>query len=140
MTSYDIGYGKPPQGARFRPGVSGNPRGRPKRKSTWLADRIKTAMNAPIKYRDRGRIKVATYREIRLKLIVDRAVAGDLDAAEMVLKILARPERYGDAGSPPIVVKNWLPDYPGQTANQKSADFSAAREVAPPEWWSSSET
>lgn len=28
--SYDVGYGKPPQHSRFKPGQSGNPRGRPK--------------------------------------------------------------------------------------------------------------
>lgn len=27
---YDVGYGKPPQETRFKPGVSGNPKGRPK--------------------------------------------------------------------------------------------------------------
>ena len=29
-TTYDVGYGKPPKSTRFKPGVSGNPRGRPK--------------------------------------------------------------------------------------------------------------
>ncbi|MDF0596868.1 DUF5681 domain-containing protein [Psychromarinibacter halotolerans] len=28
--SYDVGYGKPPKDTRFKPGQSGNPRGRPK--------------------------------------------------------------------------------------------------------------
>ena len=27
---YEIGYGKPPKQTRFKPGQSGNPRGRPK--------------------------------------------------------------------------------------------------------------
>lgn len=27
--TYEVGYGKPPVHSRFRPGVSGNPRGRP---------------------------------------------------------------------------------------------------------------
>jgi ribosomal protein S25 len=27
---YEVGYAKPPEGAKFRKGVSGNPRGRPK--------------------------------------------------------------------------------------------------------------
>lgn len=29
-SDYDVGYGKPPGGTRFKPGQSGNPRGRPK--------------------------------------------------------------------------------------------------------------
>ncbi|RYD84807.1 MAG: hypothetical protein EOP84_04475 [Verrucomicrobiaceae bacterium] len=27
---YDVGFGKPPEDSRFRKGVSGNPKGRPK--------------------------------------------------------------------------------------------------------------
>jgi Family of unknown function (DUF5681) len=139
MASYEIGYGKPPIGARFRPGVSGNPRGRPKRKPTPFAERIKSVLNAPIEYRERGRTKVATYRELSLKVLVDRAISGDLDAAELVLKIRARAERYGDPGVDPILVENWIADYPDQTANQKTADFAAERDAAPAEWWSPSE-
>lgn len=30
MDDYEIGYGKPPQHTRFKPGTSGNPHGRPK--------------------------------------------------------------------------------------------------------------
>ena len=96
-------------------------------------------LNAPIEYRERGRTKVATYRELSLKMLVDRAISGDLDAAELVLKIRARAERYGDPGVDPILVENWIADYPGQTADQKTADFAAGRDATPAEWWSSSE-
>jgi hypothetical protein len=37
---YQIGYGKPPGHTRFRPGVSGNPRGRPRDASAGRADRL----------------------------------------------------------------------------------------------------
>ena len=139
MASYEVGYGKPPLSGRFRAGVSGNPKGRPKRKATPLAERIKTALNEPIEYRGRGRTKVATYRELSLKMLVDRAVKGDLEAAEQVLKIRARAERYGDRGIDPVLVENWIADYPGQTADQKTAEVAAGRDATPAEWWSSSE-
>jgi hypothetical protein len=139
MANHEIGYGKPPVSGRFRAGISGNPKGRPKRKPTPLAERIKAVLNAPIEYRERGRTEVATYRELSLKMLVDRAISGDFDAAELVLKILARAERYGDPGIDPILVENWIADYPGQTANQKTEDFAAGRDAAPAEWWLSSE-
>jgi Family of unknown function (DUF5681) len=139
MASYETGYGKPPLSGRFRHGASGNPKGRPKRNPTPLAERIKTVLNAPIEYRERGRTKVATYRELSLKMLVDRAISGDLGAAELALKIVARAERYGDPGVDPIQVKNWIADYPDQTANQKTADFMAGRDATPAEWWRSSE-
>jgi hypothetical protein len=37
---YPIGYGKPPRHTRFRPGVSGNPRGRPRGATAGRADRL----------------------------------------------------------------------------------------------------
>jgi hypothetical protein len=139
MSSYEVGYGKPPVGSRFRAGASGNPKGRPKRRPTPLAERIKSVLNAPIEYRERGRAKVATYRELSLKMLVDRAISGDLGATELALKIVARAERYGDPGADPILIENWIADYPDQTANQKTADFAAGRDATPDEWWSPSE-
>ena len=64
MASYDVGYGKTPLSGRFRAGISGNPRGRPKRKGLALAELIKTVLYTPSEYRERGRTKVATYREL----------------------------------------------------------------------------
>jgi hypothetical protein len=98
---------------------------------------MKTVLNAPIVYREPKRTKVATYRELSLKMLVDRAISGDLDAAEPALKIVARAERYGDPGIEPILVENWIADRPGQTADQKTADFIAGRDAAPDEWWRS---
>jgi Family of unknown function (DUF5681) len=139
MASYDVGYGKPPLSGRFRAGVSGNAKGRPKRKATPHAERIKAALNKRINYRGRGRTKVATYHELILKMLVDRAVNGALDAGEQVLKILARAERYGDSGIDLVLVENWIADYPGQTADQKTAEVVAGRDATPADWWSSSE-
>jgi Family of unknown function (DUF5681) len=117
MADYSVGYGKPPRNRRFRPGVSGNPKGRPKRKPTALAEIISAALNGPIDYREQGRAKVAPAITLSLKLLVDRAIAGDLDAAEMVLKIRASAERFDVSTVEPIIVSDWLPDYPGQTLN-----------------------
>jgi hypothetical protein len=91
MASYEVGYRKPPLSGRFRAGVSGNPKARPKREPNPLAERIKTVLNAPIEHRERGRTKVASYRELSLKVLVDRAVRGDLGAAELALKIRLAP-------------------------------------------------
>jgi Family of unknown function (DUF5681) len=139
MVDYEVGCGRPPSSGRFRAGVSGNPKGRPKHRPTPLAEIIENALNDLIEYRERGRTKVATYRELSLKLLVERAVSGDLEAAELALKILGRAARYGDAGLDPILVENWIADYPGQTADQKTAEVSAGRDATPAEWWSSSE-
>ena len=84
MADYEIGYGKPPRSRRFQPGVSGNPRGRPKKKSSPLVETINKVLSAAIQYRVRGRTKVASALELSLKMLVDRAVSGDLEAAEVL--------------------------------------------------------
>jgi hypothetical protein len=127
MASYEIGYGKPPKSRRFRAGVSGNQRGRPKRKALALAERIKAVLNAPIEYRERGRTKVATHRELSLKMLVDRAINGDLDAAELVLKILVRAERYGDPGLDSVLVENWIAVKPPTRKPVKSRQGATPR-------------
>ena len=44
-SGYEVGYGKPPKHSRFRPGKSGNPKGRPKgsknKAQSPLAERMK---------------------------------------------------------------------------------------------------
>ena len=135
MADYAIGYGKPPASRRFKPGVSGNPRGRPRREPTELADIINDTVNGPIDYRERGRAKNAPAISLTLKLLVERAVGGDLDAAELILKAWAYARRRGDSTLVPIVVSDWLPDHPGQTALEKTHAVAEGREVAPVVGW-----
>jgi Family of unknown function (DUF5681) len=59
MAKDKIGYGNPPKSGQFRPGVSGNPKGRPKRKGSSLAERIGAVLDTPIRY-----VKGATARTI----------------------------------------------------------------------------
>jgi hypothetical protein len=90
-------------------------------------------LDTPIEYREGGRVKVATHREIALRKVVDNAVSGDLGAAALVLRIVGRAERYSGSSVDHILVKNWLPDYADQTANQKAADVAAGRARPPAE-------
>ena len=128
MADYEIGYKKPPKSGRFKRGVSGNPKGRPKKKPISLAETINNVLDAPIKYREGGQTKVATGRELSLKMLVDRAVNGDLEAAERLPKVLEHAERYGDAGVEQIAISDWLPDYPGQSGELKAQELEASRQ------------
>jgi hypothetical protein len=125
-----IGYGSPPHHAKFKPGVSGNPKGRPKRVPSALADIIRDTMNAPIQFRERGRVKTATRKELAVRLLIDRATKGDLASADQVLKVRAQAKRQGEMGIEALRILNWLPD-PGQTADQKNQDFERGKHVAP---------
>ncbi|SFK85416.1 DUF5681 domain-containing protein [Methylocapsa palsarum] len=135
MADYEIGYGKPPRSRRFKKGMSGNPKGRPRNKSTPLADYINKTLDTLIEYRQRGRIKVATAGELSLKALVDRAVRGDLVAAELALLVLDRAEHKDKARVNEILVSGWLPDFPGQTAREKTESGAKNSDGASEEWW-----
>jgi hypothetical protein len=135
MNDEKVGYGKPPKASRFKPGVSGNPMGRPKRKPVPYSEALNHVLDAPIEYLERGRSKVTTRRELNLKRWVDRAVNGDIHAAAHILKIRAQAEYEGEPGSETILVRGWLWDHPGQTAEQKTQAAMASKDGEPLKWW-----
>ena len=124
MADYHIGYGKPPKRTRFEAGRSGNPNGRPKVAPDPLGEIVQEVLDAPMQYRESGRTKTATRREVRLKLLVERAVKGDVAAAELLLKKRNHAVRHEGVGARRLVVTDWLPDYPGQTGAQKVQDLT----------------
>jgi hypothetical protein len=135
MADDEVGYGKPPKHSRFKSGVSGNPSGRPRREAGTFGEIIQNAVDAPIQYREQGRVKTITRNELGLRKLVEQAVKGNLAAAEQVLKVRAQALRDGEAGIERLEISDWLPDYPGQTAEQKTRDFLDDRDADPQQWW-----
>ena len=120
MAGYEVGYGKPPIAGRFKPGVSGNPKGRPKRQPSAVADHIDDVLAMPMTFRDKGRQRAGTRAEVVLKVVIDRALGGDLSAAQDLLGLIRQAERSGFTTDTRIEIADWLPDHPGQTAEQKT--------------------
>jgi hypothetical protein len=134
MADDKIGYGRPPKRSQYKPGVSGNPKGRPKRDPAAVAEVIKKTLSAPIRYREQGRTKTATRTEVGLRKLVDNAVRGDLTAAATLLEFRSQASRYGDVGIETVEITNWWEDYPGHTAEQKSRESTVADQVDSSEW------
>ena len=63
---YEIGKGRPPVNTRWRPGQSGNPRGRP-RGSKNLINFLAEALNEKIQIQERGKLRPITAREAIIK-------------------------------------------------------------------------
>jgi hypothetical protein len=135
MGDYEVGYGKPPRQTRFQPGVSANPKGRPKRKPLPASDVISNGLNAPAEYTERGRTKRTTRLALTLKSLGNAALKGDVKAAEMLLKLRAHAQRFGDVGVHKIMMDDWLPDRPGQTAEQKTRETGMQAEAQQAGWW-----
>jgi hypothetical protein len=135
MSDYEVGYGKPPKHSRFKKGASPNPEGRRKRKPLAAGAIINNAPNALAEYREQGRVKKATRLELTLRNYVKLALKGDVKAAGMLLRLRAHAQRFGDAETSRFEVTDWLPDYPGQTGEQKTREFAARGLAETSEWW-----
>lgn len=80
----DVGYGRPPRAHQFKPGKSGNPRGRPKgakNESTILRD----IMNRKIESRSAGQTRKISILEGILLRITEDALKGNPKSASFVL-------------------------------------------------------
>jgi hypothetical protein len=80
--------------------------------------------NTPVEYREGGRTRKATWSELSFRALVRRAANGNLRSMEMVIDEFAHAQRVGDPANQIIEVRDWLPDYPGQTGEQKTREFA----------------
>lgn len=84
-----VGYCRPPKRTRFKPGQSGNPRGRP-RKNRSVEALIKRELDSIIVLKEGGRELRMTKREALVKQLVNRGVSGDPKAMQFVLAHLEK--------------------------------------------------
>jgi len=81
---YEIGYGKPPAQTRFKPGQSGNLRGRPKRSRNFrtLFDH---ALDQKVTIREGDKERTVTKREALVATVVNGALMKDPKAFAALL-------------------------------------------------------
>lgn len=85
-SEYEVGYGKPPMGSRWKPGQSGNPKGRP-RKSTSLEDLVREELDRHVEIREDGATRKITKREALAKSLVNASLK-DLRLAQRLMPML----------------------------------------------------
>ena len=106
--TYAVGYRKPPVASQFKPGCSGNPKGRPKGSKNYnrlLFD----FLDGPVA----GRKGKRTELEVLLRMDVDRAISGDKAALKRVFKLM----QVHDTSPEPVSAARPFP-----------SDFQALRE------------
>jgi hypothetical protein len=80
-----VGYGATPEATRFKKGVSGNPKGRPKG-SLNVATAFTKTLRERVVINEHGQRKTVTKLEAALKQLVNKAASGDLRAlAQLVV-------------------------------------------------------
>ena len=86
-----VGDCRPPRDTRFRPGQSGNPRGRPKRPRT-LAARVRRALDEEVEAKENGETRRITKLEAAVKQLMNRAASGEARATRDAIALAAADE------------------------------------------------
>jgi hypothetical protein len=82
----EVGYGRPPTHTRFKPGQSGNPRGRPKRRVN-VGMLVQDLLRQKVDVREGNTIRRVSKLEALLLSIAARAMKGDAKAIEVILDL-----------------------------------------------------
>mgnify|MGYP003677040595 FL=1 len=86
---YEVGYKKPPKHSQFKPGQSGNPKGRPsgaKNLSTELLEEL----HERVRVTEDGKQKTISKQRAMLKSLMAKAVKGDTKAANTLLNMFLK--------------------------------------------------
>jgi hypothetical protein len=84
-----VGYGKPPKETRFKPGQSGNPKGRPPRGGNFDAD-LFAELCEEFVVRENGVERKLTKQRALINTIVTAAIRGNMRAASTIFAACAR--------------------------------------------------
>ncbi|MCZ6601364.1 MAG: DUF5681 domain-containing protein, partial [Acidobacteria bacterium] len=83
---YEVGYGRPPRHSQFKPGQSGNAKGRPKG-ARDLKTELEEEVQEMIRITENGVRRRVSKQRGMLKSLVAKAVRGDPRAANLVLNL-----------------------------------------------------
>jgi hypothetical protein len=98
MASNGVGYGNPPDHSRFKPGHSGNPRGRPKGKIS-LSQLLEKHLNAKVTITSGGQQKQITRREALIIGLVGDALKGKDRVRKELLNLMLFTEAQAATAS-----------------------------------------
>ncbi|MGB2579448.1 hypothetical protein AAIR98_001367 [Elusimicrobium simillimum] len=90
--NYDVGYGKPPKEHQFKPGQSGNTRGRPVRlipRVSLLPEEICNALNCSVNIKEDGKRRAISVKEAIAKRLVNDAMSGKISAVKYIARMTA---------------------------------------------------
>jgi hypothetical protein len=99
-----VGFCRPPQATRFKKGVSGNPKGRPKHSLNVATAFIKASREKVI-INEGGKRKTVTKLEAALKQLVNKAASGDTRALRQLVELAreAEAKQQASPGQEPVL-------------------------------------
>lgn len=91
---YEVGYGKPPKKTQFKPGQSGNPKGRTKGSRNGIYTYVQRELNSSITLTDGTRI---TKEQGLARQLTNKALRGDIQSQKLLFNIHQKSQRKDKA-------------------------------------------
>ena len=93
---HKVGYGRPPLESRFKPGTSGNKKGRPKG-SRNAKSIVEEVINSPVTIRENGKARKTTKLRAVIEATTLNAMKGDIRAVNALVALLIRTGQLDQA-------------------------------------------
>ena len=124
-----VGYRRPPRHTQFKPGRSGNPRGRPAGVKS-LGDIMRRIVSQKITVTEGGRTRRIPRLEAILRQTASEATRGDFRSRQTILQLA---ERHGESGPSAedgramaaedlAILRRFLPQLEGPAAPEQRSD------------------
>ena len=88
-----VGYGRPPVNRQFKPGQSGNPKGRPKGRKN-LTTTVVDALSKKIKVRDKNGLRTISKLDAMIEVQINKAVSGNSNSFAKVFQVAEKLEAF----------------------------------------------
>ena len=95
---YRVGFAKPPPAGQFKPGQSGNRRGRSKGCGDW-GKMVEDELNILVEVSEGGRRRKLSKAQISIRQFANKAAAGDPKAFQAIVHLLQKTGRLGEQNS-----------------------------------------
>lgn len=86
---YEVGWGKPPKSGQFKPGKSGNPKGRPNGARGFKTD-LEEALKASISVTKNGKSVKMTAQQAVIARLMEKALNGDIRALAEIISLTVK--------------------------------------------------
>ena len=122
---YEVGKGRPPKWTRWKPGQSGNPKGRPKG-SRPLGAVLQEIIQQKVSVTESGKTRRISALEVMLRRLTNDAMRSDQRAIKLLLSLV---DRYGESPQTTLSLKEILAEDDEILAQylQDTEDFAPAK-------------